>query len=164
MTPKEKKKIEAYRKKLEDNQRFLDNLQVGDRVIITNTYRVPKYVFGNIIENKPFDPEANILGIGDQTEEICESHKVRGITIDRSFIIGTHIYDREGKPERVHKGYGRTELWEPNPELDELAKRLIFVRTIRDFSFTTWKKFSKETADTLQNIITNEINRINSEI
>lgn len=164
MTPKEKKRREEWERKKAENIAFLANLQVGKEVIVTNTYNIPKYEFGNMIENEPFDPESNILGIGDQTEEICEKHKVRGITVDGSFIIGTHIFDKEGKPERVLKGYQRTELWAPSEELNELHKRLTFVKTIRDFSFKTWKKFKPETIDYLQNIIKNEVNRINSEL
>lgn len=164
MTRKEKLAREEWERKVAENQAYLANLQVGDDIIITNTYNIPKYYFGNIIENEPFDPDANILGIGDQTEEICEKHKIRGITVDGSFIIKTHIFDKMGEPERVLKGYQRCSLWAPSPELDELHKRLNFVKTVRDFSFSTWKKFKPEIIDNLQNIMKAEVDRINSEI
>lgn len=161
MTPKDKKRYEERDRRINSNKEFLKNLDVNDEVIVTNTYNVPKYNFGNIIENEPFDPDSDMLGTGDQTEEICIKRKVRGITIDGYFIIDNNIYTPEGKPERVIKGYERTELWEPSEELEALVKRLTFVKTIRDFSFYTWKRFDSDAIDNLQETITKEVERIN---
>ena len=159
MTPKEKRERLEWEAKVQGNQAFLDALSVGDEIVVTNTYNVPTYQFGNLVENKPFDPEASIPGIGDQTEEICEYRKVRGITEDGSFIIGTNIYDKTGKPEKVAKGYNRTELWKPTPELQDLTDLLLFVKTVRNFSFYTWKRFNKDKINDLQTIMKSEVDR-----
>jgi len=161
MTPRDKSRYDERNKRIQENLEFLNQLDVNEEVIVTNTYNVPRYNFGNIAVNEPFDPESDMLGIGEQTEEICVKRKVRGITVDGSFVIDLNIYTKEGKPERVIKGYERTELWAPSEELEALARRLAFVRTIRNFSFYTWKQFDSVVIDDLQNMIDKEVRRIN---
>ena len=161
MTPRDKSRYDERNKRIQENLEFLKQLDVNDEVIVTNTFNIPRYNFGNIALNEPFDPDSDMLGVGEQTEEICLKKQVRGITVDGSFVIDLNIYTKEGKPERVMKGYERTELWAPSEELEELARRLTFVRTIRSFSFYTWKRFGIDKIDDLQSIIEKEVKRIN---
>ena len=162
MTPKDKQKQAEWEAKVAANKAFLATLGLGDEIVITNTYNVTNYEFGNMAKNEPFNPEVPVLGMGDQTEEICEFHTVRGITTDGSFVVSKFLYTKEGKPETVDRGYNKTELWKPTQELRDLADKLVFVKTVRDFSFRTWKEFDINVINSIQNTMKEQLAIINA--